>query len=282
VRLARLGILVLILAAIVTAALAAAPKPSPQTTEMGTGGASIVLIHGMGGARTDWLPVVKRLKDRYRLVMVELPGHGSSPLPDPFSLEAAADAVDSVIALQKPESTIVVGHMLGGRLALQALARHPGHARGLLLIDTGLKSPMQVDDQMVQQVVRFMDENYEGFSKIVFTAMGRDSAEKAILLAKGAAVPPVTVKAYFRQLLLADANRDLKSLGFPVRMLVTDRLWKSDQLWGPLSKSLGMDDSTSVEPRRVANAGVFLMKDQPDTLAAMISDYAAARFAAKK
>jgi pimeloyl-ACP methyl ester carboxylesterase len=214
--------------------------------------------------------------------MVELPGYGSSPLPDPFSLEAAADAVDEVIARQNPESTIVVGQDVGGLLAVQALARHPGRARGLVLIDAPLKSPMQIDDQQVQQVIRFMDENYAAFSQMVFAKMGRDSAESAILFAKMAAIQPVTVKAYMRNLLRVDANRDLKSLGLPVELVFTERMWKSGTLWGAVARNMGYEDSTIAVPHRIANAGSLVMKDQPDTLAAILSDYAAARFAAKK
>lgn len=281
-RFTRLGIAVLILAAAVTAAFGAGPKPSLQVTEMGTGGASMVLIHGMGGTRTDWLPLLKRLKDRYKLVMVELPGHGSSPLPEPFSLEAAADAVDSVIALQKPESTIVVGHGLGGMLALKALARHPGHARGLVLIDAALKSPIPVDDQRVQGLVRFMDENYATFSQMVFSKMGRDSTESAILYAKMAGVPPVTVKSYMRNLLRADASGDLKSLGMPVELVFSERVWKSGMMWGELAKNFGYEDTTVAVPRRVANAGMLIAKDQPDSLAAILAAYGAARLAGGK
>lgn len=281
-RFTRLGIAVLVLAAVVTAALAAGPKPSLQTTEMGTGGASMVLVHGMGGTRTDWLPLLKRLKDRYKLVMVELPGHGSSPLPEPFSLEAAADQLDSVLALQKPESTIVVGHGLGGMLALKAMARHPGRARGLVLIDAALKSPVPVEDQQIKQLVRFMDENYPTFSQMVFAKMGRDSAESAILYAKMAAVQPVTVKSFMRNLLLADANRDLKSLGMPVELVFSERLWKSDKSWGEVAKNFGYEDTTIAVPHRVANAGMLVMKDQPDSLAAILASYGAQRLAGGK
>lgn len=281
-RLIRLGIPALALAAVVAAAFAAGPKPSLQVTEMGAGGASMVLVHGMGGTRTDWLPLLKRLKDRYKLVMVELPGHGTSPLPEPFSLEAAADQVDSVIALQKPESTIVVGHGLGGMLALKAMARHPGRARGLVLIDSGLKSPMPVDDQQIKQIVRFMDENYATFTQIAFAKMGRDSAESAILFAKMSAVPPVTVKSFMRNLLLVDANGDLKSVGLPVQLVLSDHVWKSDQTWGEAAKRLGYEDTTLAVPRRVANAGLLIVKDQPDTLAAILAGYGAARLGAAK
>lgn len=281
-RLARAGFAALVLAAIVTAAFAAGPKPSLQVTELGTGGASLVFLHGMGGTRTDWLPLVKRLKDRYRLVMVELPGHGNSPLPDPFSLEAAADAIDSVVALQKAESTIVIGQGLGGMLALHALARHPGRARGLVLVDAALKSPIPIEDQMVQQLVRFMDENYETFKQMAFSKMGRDSAESAILYAKLAAVAPNTVKSYMRHLLRADANRDLKALGFPVELVFSERGWAKDKPWGEVAKGFGYEDSTVAVPRRIANAGVMVMKDQPDSLSEILSGYAAARFAAAK
>lgn len=281
-RLARLGIPVLVLAAVVTAAFAVDTKPSLQVTEMGTGGATMVLVHGIGGSRTDWLPLFKRLKDRYRLVMVELPGHGTSPLPDPFSLEAAADQVDSVIALQKPESTIVVGQGLGGMLALKALARHPGHARGLVLIDAALKSPIPVDDQQVQQLVRFMDENYATFTQMAFSKMGRDSAESAILYAKLAGVEPATVKAYMRHLLRADASGDLKSVGLPVELVFSERTWKSGKLWGEVAKSFGYEDTTVAVPRRVGGAGMLMAKDQPDTLAAILSAYGAKRLGAAK
>ncbi len=281
-RFVRKGLAVLVLAALVTTAFAQGPKPSLQTTELGTGGASIVFVHGFGGTRLDWLPLAKYLKDRYRLVMVELPGFGTSPLPDPFSLEAAADQVDSVIATQNPGSTIVVGQGLGGFLALRALARHPGHARGLVLIDAALKSPIPVEDQMVQQLVKFMDDNYEGFSRLAFGKLGRDSAESAILFAKMAAVEPATVKAYMRNLLRADANKDLKSLDVPVELLFTGRTWKDDQTWGEIAKRFGYEDTTIAVPHRLVSAGTLVAKDQPDSLAELLSAYAAKRFAAAK
>lgn len=275
----RPGIALLLLAAAVTAVLAADTKPGLLTTELGAGDGTIVFVHGIGGSRTDWLPTVKRLKDRYRLVMVELPGHGSSPLPEPFSLEAAADAIDEVIAQQNAESTIVVGQGLGGMLALQALARHPGHARGLVLVDASLKSPLQLDDRQIDQLVRYMDENYAAFNQMAFSHMGRDSAESAILFARMAAVRPITVKSYMRNLLRADAGRELKKLGVPVELVLTERTWKNDATWAEVAKTMGYRDTALVVPHRVANAGTLVMKDQPDALAAILSGYAEARFA---
>ena len=79
-----------------------------ETLELGSG-PTVVLVPGLGGTRMDWLPTVKRLRDQFHCVMVEIPGQGKSPLPDPFSLPAAAEALDAVVAKQKADSTIVVG-----------------------------------------------------------------------------------------------------------------------------------------------------------------------------
>jgi len=214
------------LVAALTASLVHADAPGLQMLEMGTG------PHGgdgarLGGSRTDWLQTVKRLRDRYHCVMVELPGQGASPLPDPFSLQVAAQALDDVVAKQKPDSTIVVGDGFGGMLALLAASAHPEHLRGVMLIDTPIKSPIPVSDQERDQMAKFIDENYQQFSSMVFSKMGRDSIESARLYAMMVAVPPATVKAYLRHILGADANRDLKGLKVPLALAFSEKGWKA-------------------------------------------------------
>ncbi len=261
-----------------TAALVHADGPNLQTLEMGTG-PTIVFVPGLGGTRTDWLPTVKKLRDRYHCVMVEIPGQGSSPLPDPFSLQAASLSLDALLATQKAESTIVVGSGLGGMLALGAAAAHPEHVRGVFLIDTRLKSPFPIPDQQRDQIIKFMDENYEQFSQMAFSKMGRDSIENVRLYALMAAVPPATVKAYFRQIFGADSNNDVKGLKVPLAAVFTERQWKEGASAGATLKAFGYDDTTAVAPRRIANAGMLVMKEQPDTLATMVAGFATQSFA---
>ncbi|MFN8587285.1 MAG: alpha/beta hydrolase [Candidatus Eisenbacteria bacterium] len=280
-RLLRLVLAALALAAVVLAArVQADPPAAPQTTELGRG-TTIVFVHSLGAGRMDWMPTARKLIGRYRVVLVDLPGHGTSPLPDPFSLEAAAELLDAVIARQKAESTVVVGQGVGGMIALKAVAAHPDHSRGLLLLDTAVKSPLPVGEQEIAQITRFMDDNYATFLQMAFSRMGRDSTESAKLFAMMSAAPPATVKAYLRSLFTADANRDLKSLKTPPALVFTERMWKPGTSWGTLAKGAGYEDSTFAAPRRLAGAGMLVMKDQPDTLAAIVSEFANARVAAK-
>src|SRR5580765_4358317 len=94
-------------------------------------GPAVVLLHGLGGAASNWLAVAPALAERARVVVPELPGHGaSSALPTPVpTLDAYADRVAG--ALDEP--AVVAGHSLGGLVALRLASRHPRLVSGLVL-----------------------------------------------------------------------------------------------------------------------------------------------------
>jgi pimeloyl-ACP methyl ester carboxylesterase len=94
-------------------------------------GPAVVLLHGLGGAASNWTAVAPALAERVRVVVPELPGHGgSSGLPAPVAtLDAYADRVARI--LDAP--AVVAGHSLGGLVALRLTVRHPHLVRGLVL-----------------------------------------------------------------------------------------------------------------------------------------------------
>ena len=277
----RSGAWCLVFAAVATAALVHADPVALQTTELGQGPA-IVFVHGLGCGRLDWLPTVKRLRDHYRTVLVDLPGCGQSPLPDPFTIESAAAALDGVLARHSGDSTIVVGQGVGGLVALYAVAAHPEHSAGLVLIDTAVKLPLTMSAQERDGLLKAVDENYGQFTQMLFGKMGRDSTESARMYATLAGLAPATVKGYLRELLVADGNRNVRALRQPPELVFTERLWSTGTTWGTVAKAVGYEDSTFAKPRRIANTGALVMRDQPDTLAAIVADFAAQRIGAKK
>ena len=94
-------------------------------------GPAVVLLHGLGGAASNWVAVAPALAERARVVVPELPGHGgSSALPAPVAtLDAYADRIAG--ALDEP--SVVVGHSLGGVVALRLALRAPRLVRGVVL-----------------------------------------------------------------------------------------------------------------------------------------------------
>ena len=259
----------------------AAPPVAPKTLELGKG-PTIVLVHDLGGNRSVWMPTVRKLLGKHRVVLVDLPGHGGSPAPDPFTFEAAAEALDLVLAKQNPDSTVLVGKGIGGMLALLELKAHPGRVRGIVVIETPLKSPLKIDDQEIKYFLQMMDSDYDQVLKMIFSWAGKDSVQGVTIHATAAQTPPQTIKSYIGASLTADATPALKSLQVPFLFVATDRLLKGGKSPGTVLRTLGYEDTTSVPMRRIADAGYLVMQDQPDTLAAVIADFMARALAVKK
>ena len=249
-----------------------APPVQLRTIEFGHG-PTIVLVPSLGTGRMTWMPTARKLLAGHHVVLVDLPGHGDSPMPDPFSLEAAAEAVDQVVSRQSAESTIVVGQGVGGLLALMAASAHPAHQRGIVVVDLTLKSPLPIDDQMKGKFAEFMDQDYDTFLRLVFGHAGRDSMQSLAIHAMAAQVPPNTMKAYFRALVSVDGTHALRDLKTAVLPVFTEKMLPNASDWPAVSKQLGWAEVGSFTPRRIAGAGTLVASEQPDTLALAISDF---------
>jgi pimeloyl-ACP methyl ester carboxylesterase len=98
----------------------------------------LLLIHGVGGSSLAWLPLFAHLSDKYRVIAPDLLGHGQSDKPRAdYSLGAFAVWLrDFLDALDIPAATLV-GHSLGGGIALQFVYQHRQYGRRLVLVNSG-------------------------------------------------------------------------------------------------------------------------------------------------
>ena len=101
---------------------------------------TVVLLHGGPGSfdHSYFKPDFARLAEVAQVIYLDLPGHGRSDWGDPLSwtIELCADAVRDfcdTLGLVRP---VVLGHSLGGFVAMTYGARHPGHAGALVLQST--------------------------------------------------------------------------------------------------------------------------------------------------
>ena len=105
----------------------------------------LIFVHGAGASSVVWMDAVRRLQDQRRVLAPDLPGHGQSDRWHPASEVSIAmyrDAVGTVCSLSKVERAILVGHSMGGLIALAAAAAWPERVAGLVLIATGLRIPV--------------------------------------------------------------------------------------------------------------------------------------------
>jgi hypothetical protein len=104
------------------------------------------------------------------------------------------------------------------------------------------------------------------------------STQSAAIFAMFTQTSPATVKAFVLEGFYTDGNKDAKALKIPMQRVATSRLWKPDMTSGAVLKALGWEDTTATL-LRLPDSGFWAMKDQPDSLAAIISQFAAARLA---
>ena len=102
-------------------------------------GPPLVFVHGLGTSSSTWDACRALLDDRYEVIAIDLPGHGrSSVVEDPaeYTRDRALEHLDELVAgLAVP--AVIVGHSLGGYLALAFAATRPGVARAIVVLNTG-------------------------------------------------------------------------------------------------------------------------------------------------
>ena len=94
---------------------------------------AIVLLHGTRLSRAVWTPQLEALNDEFRVIALDLPGHGER-VAERFSLDGAVEIVATAIRGAAAEgSAVVVGLSLGGYVAMTLAARYPEIVRGLVI-----------------------------------------------------------------------------------------------------------------------------------------------------
>jgi magnesium chelatase accessory protein len=104
-----------------------------------------ILIHGWASSSRMWASTIEHLQSSYRLVSLDLPGHGQSDKPSEswYSIETFANVVEEVAQATEISSPLLFGHSMGGAIAIH-LAVHSNLApRGLVLINPLISGPFR-------------------------------------------------------------------------------------------------------------------------------------------
>jgi len=105
----------------------------------GSGEHTMVLVHGHQAHHGWWHAVIDRLADRWRFVVLDLSGHGSSGHRDGYSARDWTREIHAVARADGAERPLLVGHSMGGRVALVSGAPAPELFRGVVMLDSVLR-----------------------------------------------------------------------------------------------------------------------------------------------
>src|SRR5215218_11248958 len=101
-------------------------------------GPLVVLLHGIASTADTWAPVADALAQRHTILAPDLLGHGESAKPrGDYSLGAYASGVRDLMAALGHDRATVVGHSLGGGIAMQMAYQFPQRVDRLVLVNSG-------------------------------------------------------------------------------------------------------------------------------------------------
>jgi pimeloyl-ACP methyl ester carboxylesterase len=105
-------------------------------------GPAILLIHGIGSRHETWLPVISTLAQKYTVIAPDLLGHGQSAKPRAdYSIAGYANGMRDLLSYLAIDSATVVGHSLGGGVAMQFAYQYPQRTDRIVLVGSGGLGP---------------------------------------------------------------------------------------------------------------------------------------------
>jgi pimeloyl-ACP methyl ester carboxylesterase len=111
----------------------------PLSCDDSGAGRALVFVHGLTFSRHTWDPITERLRDRFRCVAIDLPGHGESS-GSGADLRVVVDRLHATLAEHGVETPVVIGHSAGALTATGYASAHP--TRGVVNVDqTTLMAP---------------------------------------------------------------------------------------------------------------------------------------------
>jgi pimeloyl-ACP methyl ester carboxylesterase len=148
-----LAVFVLMLAATGLAHGATVDGIPIHSSSQGAGPKTVILVHGWTCDDTTWEAQVPALSKQYRVITLDLPGHGKSGSPKDgvFSMELFARAVEAVRSEAKVDKVVLVGHSMGTPVVVQYAHMFPQHTAALVFVDgllrIGRDSPIARNSQ---------------------------------------------------------------------------------------------------------------------------------------
>lgn len=148
-------------------------------------GRTLFLIHGFLGSKKLWGPLVKRLKNHFQVIAVDLPGHGDSNcIGYVHSMEMMADMVDSILAAHKIRKAILIGHSLGGYVSLAFAEKFPDKLHGLVLVNSTANSDSEDRVSSRNKLIELVKHNKDRAVEMLIPSFFVGETRKIKLLQK--------------------------------------------------------------------------------------------------
>ncbi len=250
-------------------------------------GQSVVLIHGFCETHQIWKPLLNKLAFGNQITAIDLPCFGKSEaMPAPFTIEQVADRVHQWLLEYHLEDSIIIGHSLGGYVALALANKYPDSIKGLGLFHSTALADDEEKKTSRNKTIEFVEKRgvavfADSFVSQLFYVKNRGRLIKEIehVTAMAAATPLATLVSYMAAMRdRPDTTNVLKSLNKPILFIAGDQdtsvpFEKSQSQFEMITQPyievlqdvghMGMFEATA-QSFEVINKFIVSFKDQPE------------------
>jgi len=248
-------------------------------------GAPLMLVHGLGGCAANWVDLAPLVATKRRVLIPELPGHGlSTPLPAVPNLAAFADRIRFLAELEGMLPAAVVGHSLGGVVALRLALRSPGDVSALVLAaGAGISSTTRRAKYGLRilgligprRLVAPWADSVADHAFLRYAVFGRWGAADPLILSpqavdgflEGTRLTSDSVSAA-RAIVVDDVREELADLGCPTLVL-----WGARDNQLPLADGFEFARRLGAPLRVIADCGHLLIGERPDLCADAVESF---------
>ena len=189
----------------------------------GQGKVAVVLLHCWACDRSFWKEQVEPLSRRFRVVTVDLGGHGASGADRArFTVTSLGADVEAVVRALKLERVVLVGHSMGGPVALDAARRMPGRVAGIVVVDSLHDVEAKAPREAVEKMAALYEEDFRGTMASMVPRMFPPNADPAVVefvVSRASATRPGPALALLRDYPDLDLARWMEDAKVPVRAL---------------------------------------------------------------
>ena len=189
----------------------------------GQGDTALVFLHGWCGDRAYWKHQADAFAADYRVVTLDQAGHGESGKDRKvWSVASLAGDVEAVVKALGLKRVILVGHSMGGPVALLAARRMPGTVVAVIGADTLQNVEFQMPEEARKQFMDAFEKDFKGTMRIGLAGLLHEKTDaelKKWLVTRAEAQDPKMAMGLMRDMTGLDQKKLLKEAKVPVRCI---------------------------------------------------------------
>ncbi|HEV3143011.1 MAG TPA: alpha/beta hydrolase [Gemmataceae bacterium] len=189
----------------------------------GQGDTALVFLHGWCGDREYWKHQVGAFATDYRIVALDQAGHGESGKDRKvWSAAGLAGDVEAVVKELGLKRVILVGHSMGGQIALLAAKRMPGTVVAVIGADTLQNAEFEMPEEVKKQFMEAFEKDFKGTMRMGLAGLINEKPDAEVknwLVTRAEAQDPKMALGLMRDLTGLDQKKLLKEAKVPVRCI---------------------------------------------------------------